>query len=72
MELKFYLHAPAVFPPKKKYVPIPTEQEAVWAAELVWPLWRRRKPLVLPGIEQGCSWCLAHGIVSCSINIFFI
>jgi hypothetical protein len=43
-----HLHAPAALLPGKE-PPVPIGQEAGWAPELVWTIWR--KLLTLPGLE---------------------
>jgi hypothetical protein len=49
MDMSGQLHAPVSLPPWKE----PIEEEAGWAPEPVWTLWRRGKSLPLPGIEFG-------------------
>ena len=44
MRVSDQLHTPPVLHPGKD-PPITTEQEAVWAPELVWTSWRRKKSL---------------------------
>jgi hypothetical protein len=54
MEVSVHLHASATLTLGKEY-PVPIVQEAEWAPELVWMLWRRAKSLVLTGIEPWPS-----------------
>jgi hypothetical protein len=44
MEVSGQLHVQAALPPEKK-PPVPTREEARWASEPVWTLWRREKSL---------------------------
>jgi hypothetical protein len=43
MEVSGQLHAPASLPPGKYPPPVPIEQEAGWAPEPIWTLWRWEK-----------------------------
>jgi hypothetical protein len=56
MEVSRQLHTPATLPPGKEH-PVPIAQEAGWAPDPVWTLWRRenfptpvgnRTPIVQP------------------------
>jgi hypothetical protein len=47
MEVSGELDAPAALPPGEE----PTGQEAGWAPEPVWTLWRRETSLVLAGTK---------------------
>jgi hypothetical protein len=50
LEVSGQLHVAAVLPPGKG-PPVPIGEEAGWAPESVWTLWRREKNLSMPGIE---------------------
>jgi hypothetical protein len=52
MEVSGLLHAPVALPPGEE-PPVPIGQEARWAPDSVWTLWRRE--LALVGIEPGPS-----------------
>jgi hypothetical protein len=43
-----------------KELPLPFEEEAVWAPELFWVLWRREKWLALPKMEHEFLGHQAH------------
>jgi hypothetical protein len=45
MEVSGQFHTPAALPPEKQH-PLPTGQEAGWAPEPVWTLWKGEKLLV--------------------------
>jgi hypothetical protein len=42
MEVSSQRHSPAALPPGKE-AQVPIGQDTVWASELVWTLWRRKK-----------------------------
>jgi hypothetical protein len=48
MEVSGHLHSLVALPPGKG-PSVPTVQEAGWAPEPVWKLWRREKSLALAG-----------------------
>jgi hypothetical protein len=50
MEVSGQLYASAALLPTNS--PVPIRQEAGWAPELVWALWRREN-IAVPGIETG-------------------
>jgi hypothetical protein len=54
MEVSGQLHDLATLPPLKGPLS-PTGQEAGWAAEPIWTLWRRGNSLALTGIEPDFS-----------------
>jgi hypothetical protein len=54
MEVNCQLHAPDALP-LRKVPPVSFEQEAGWASEKVWTLWRREKSLVPAGNRSAMS-----------------
>jgi hypothetical protein len=59
--------ASAILPPRKE-PPVPTGQEAVWAPEPVWTLWREEKSLALSGIEPCFFGRPIHYLVAALIK----
>jgi hypothetical protein len=57
MKLCGPFHIPAAVSPPP---PVPILQEARWALELVWALWRREDLFLLSGIEPKFLGCSAH------------
>jgi hypothetical protein len=52
MEVSGQLHAPTTLPPSPgERAPVSIGQEAEWASELVWTLWRKVKSLAPTGTQ---------------------
>jgi len=55
MEVSGQLHDLSAIPPRKEAL-VPTGQETVWAPDLVWSWWwRKKKSPALPGIKPWSS-----------------